>query len=352
MRKIGLSRIWPIFVLIIFLMTCGWVAANPGDSSPAGVEPVPLAPFLPGSETRLLPANYDIWSCDWAPGGKSLVFAGKMQGEDAVKMRIWYWPTDPAADPTQLTNTDQLIDFTPRWSPDGTCVVMTRRSFGKAAAGSNSLTSAIWLKDISNGSGRQLTQGPEDRDPFWSPDGKRIVFSRGHGPYQAQLGLLNPADGSVKLLYGGDGELISSPYWGRDGKIYFTKQSPAAKTVTVSGQNYQVMDFGRGSIWAINPEDGKTTAVIEDEYDNRIPALSPDGTRLAFVSDRPTLKEGNGKFDRGSLIIKDLKPGRIYLVTTKVGLNGGSLSFSPDGKKLAFFTFRSIRPSVWVVNLP
>jgi Tol biopolymer transport system component len=83
-----------------------------------------------------------------------------------------------------------------------------------------------------------------------------------------------------------------------------------------------------------------------------LPVLSPDGQKLAFVSNRIPTKEGNGKFDRGSLFIKKMNNGDIYYITNKVGLNGGSLSWSPDGKKLAFFSFRSIRPSIWVINLP
>ncbi|HBE77322.1 MAG TPA: hypothetical protein DDW65_06010 [Firmicutes bacterium] len=311
----------------------------------------PLTPNLSGSEQQLLPKNFDVWSCDWAPDSKALIFSGKMQGEDSSKMRIWYWSLDPVSEPAPLTNTDQFIDFSPRWSPSGTKIVMSRRSFQLKFTNSNT-NSTIWLKELPGGAGKQLSSGTEDRDPFWSPDGTQLVFSRGQGPYRGQLYIVRITDGVTRLLAGQEGELLMSPWWGRDGNIYYTKLTPVPKTVVVSGQNYQVMDFGKGSIWSINPVTNMSSPVIKDEFDNRLPSLSPDGQKLAFVSNRIATKDGNGKFDRGSLFIKKISTGEIYFVTSKVGLNGGSLSWSPDGKKLAFFTFRSIRPAIWVINMP
>ncbi|HBF36251.1 MAG TPA: hypothetical protein DDW50_02905 [Firmicutes bacterium] len=339
--------------IVIGLICCGVILADGnGDALTQTVSSVPpLAANLPGTEIQMLPKNYDVWSCDWSPDSKSIVFAGKMQGEDSAKMRIWFWALEPAADPVPLTNTDQMIDFSPRWSPDGTKIALSRRVFPVKANNTN-ISSSIWIKELPSGSGRQLSWGTEDRDPFWSPDGTQIVFSRGKGPYSGQLYILNVKDGSIKLLTGEEGELLMSPWWGKDGNIYYTKLTPSPKTVTVSGQNYQVMDFGRGGIWSINPITNTTRAIVNDDYDNRLPALSPDGSKLAFVSNRIPTKDGNGKFDRGSLFIKKLHTNEIFYVTNKVGLNGGSVTWSPDGKKVAFFTFRSIRPAIWVISLP
>ncbi len=335
-------------VFLLILAISGWALAD-GVASP---EPPALAPNLAGSETRLLPANVDIWSCDWSPSGKTLIFAAKMQGEDNGKMRIWYWNQEPIGDPAPLTNTEQLIDFTPRWAPDGTRIALVRRSLGKPSG--PTVTSAVWLKEFPGGAGRQLTNGPEDRDPFWSPDGTQLVFSRAQGPYRAQLCIINVADGSVVSLAGGEGDLLNSPWWGIDGKIYFTRLRPFAKTVAVANQNYSVMEFGKGGIWSWNPADNAVQPVVVDEYDNRVPAVSSNGQWLAYISNRVQSKdkEGNGKFDRGSLYLKNLATGSTYYLTNKVALVGGSLAWSPDGRKLAFFTYRSIRPAVWVITLP
>ncbi len=346
-----MKRIHQHILVILLTLIFGTSLILADNNSDSAIIPLPtLASNMVGTEVQLLPKNFDIWSCDWAPDGKTLIFSGKIQGEDNTKMRIWYWSLDPVTDPTPLTNTDQLIDFSPRWAPDGKRIVMSRRSFAKT--NNANLNSSIWLKELPSGVGKQLTIGPEDREPSWSPDGTQIVFSRGEGPYRGRLFIINLADGSTKFLAGQDGELLISPCWGKDGNIYFSMLCPTTKNVTVSGQNYQVMDFGKGGIWSINPLNGTMNQVVVDEFDNRLPAVSPDGKKLAFVSNRVTTKEGNGKFDRGSLLVKDIKSGELYYVTNKVGLNGGSLSWSPDGKKLAFFTFRGIRPAIWVINIP
>ena len=336
-------------IALFLLITTVTVSSGPVPAAePGAIVNVPtFAPNLAGTETRLLPESYDVWASDWAPDGKALVFAGKRQGKDATEMRIWFWALDPDKKPVQLTATDDLMDYSPRWSPDGSKIALTRRKFGEL----NSTHSAIWVKEIKGGAGRQLTQGPEDRDPFWSPDGTQLAFSRGQGPFRSQLMIVDYEDGKIKPVAGEEGELIYSPWWGRDGKIYYTKLCPAPRSVEVSGQTYQVMDFGKGGIWSYNPNTKVNEPVVVDEYDNRSPALSPDGTKLAFISNRVPVKEGNGRYDRGSLYIKNLVSGEIFFFTNKVGLVGGTLSWSPDGKKSAFFTFRSIRPAVWVINL-
>jgi Tol biopolymer transport system component len=323
--------------------TPGWMPTPTASAAP-GV--TPSVTQLAGTEMRLLPANYDVWSCEWAPNGKSMVFAGKMQGELSTKMRIWLWPIDPAANPAPFTNTENLTDFSPRWSPDGKQLVILRVTYGRS-----SVISGLWLKDVPSGGGKQLTSSNQDRDPFWSPDGTKLVFVRSNGPYQSQLMMVNVADGTLTVVHNQLQEVVYSPWWGVNGKIYFAKLNPYQKDVVVANQTYQVIDFGKGSIWALDPRTQTLEPVVADEYDNRLPALSPDGTRLAYVSDRCMGKDGNGKFDRGSLYIKNLLTGETRFVTNKVSLNGGSLSWSPDGKKLAFFTFRSIRPAVWVINL-
>ncbi|HOP74860.1 MAG TPA: hypothetical protein PLC07_07370 [Bacillota bacterium] len=339
---------WIRFTLACLFLLAVSTAGLAGETGSTQQESPVVLSNAAGTESRMLPANMDVWTLDWSPDGKTVVFSGKMQGEPASKMRIWYWQLEPAQMPSLLTNTEGLIDSSPRWSPDGSQVVMTRRTFNS----SSNLSSAIWLKDMRSGAGRQLTTGPQDRDPAWSPDGSQIVFTRDQGPYQSQLMIVGVNEKDVKVLAGNGQEILQSPWWSADGKIYFTRFTPRPKNVTVNGQTYQVMEYGPGSIWAIDPVTRAMEPVVQDRYDNRSPVLSPDGTKLAFISDRIISKEGNGKFDRGSLYIMDLATGQVTYLVNKVGLNGGSLSWSPDGKKLAFFTFRSIRPAVWVINVP
>jgi Tol biopolymer transport system component len=67
-------------------------------------------------------------------------------------------------------------------------------------------TGAIALFDPNSGARlRDLTPGPNDSDPAFSPDGKQVVFRRGSSLY-----VVKTAGGSAKRLRSGGSE----PTWG------------------------------------------------------------------------------------------------------------------------------------------
>lgn len=304
---------------------------------------------LMGSEVRLLPANIDVWALDWAPDAHALVYAGKIQGELANKMRVWQWSLTPERAPKLLTNTDGMVDNTPKWSPDGAKIIMTRRELGLKNGLGNS---SIWIKDVKTGAGGKLTEGPHDKDPSWSPDAKKFVFVRMKGPNCSQLMIYDFNTRQTKLLLELQDELLLSPHWGKDEEIYFVRQKVSVVNVVVESNSHAVTQAGPGSIWQIEPGGANLRAVVSDAYDNRLPALSHNGHYLAYVSTKETTTDGNGKFDRGSLYVMDMQSGKVRFITNKVGLNGSAPVWNPKGDILAFFTFRSIRPAIWIMRVP
>src|SRR5947207_8665366 len=63
----------------------------------------------------------------------------------------------------------------PQISPDGARVAFVRVTVNDKKDGYNT---AIWTVSTANGETRQLTNGPRDSTPRWSPDGKYLVFVR------------------------------------------------------------------------------------------------------------------------------------------------------------------------------
>src|ERR1044072_6752503 len=63
----------------------------------------------------------------------------------------------------------------PQVSPDGSRVVFVRVTVNDKKDGYNT---AIWTVATANGETRQLTNGPRDSQPRWSPDGKFLAFVR------------------------------------------------------------------------------------------------------------------------------------------------------------------------------
>lgn len=296
----------------------------------------------------LLPQEYDVWSCGWSPDGSRLVFSGKMKGEDSTRMRTWLW-TPPDGTPVILTNTESLMDFSPSWSPTGDCILMVRRVLANGEPNGVGLSSSIWLKSLVGGAGFQLTNGHEDRDPAWSPDGKTVVFVRGNGPYVANLFLIDRDGKNLRQLTKGADNLLAFPCWGSDGWIYYTRLQIRHRDITVNAKTFSTMEIEKGWIERINPATGQVEVVVKDEYDNRAPALSPDGCYLAFVSTRGALQPTGRVYDRGALLVMDLKDRSVRVLSDKAGLNGAPPTWSPKGDSISYFSFRNIRPGLWVV---
>jgi Tol biopolymer transport system component len=113
------------------------------------------------------------------------------------------------------------------------------------------------------------------------------------------------------------------------------------------------------SIWSMNPDGSSPTRLTDDKsrterlpsfahvYDSG-PAWSPDGTKIAFISNR------NSYF---ALYIMNADGSNVQLVTDKV-LEPGGPAWSPDGGKIAFsagvgITIEPSKPfsDVYLVNL-
>src|SRR2546428_12769608 len=63
----------------------------------------------------------------------------------------------------------------PQISPDGSRVAFVRVTVNEKKDGYNT---AIWSVSPATGESRQLTAGPRDSSPRWSPDGEFLVFVR------------------------------------------------------------------------------------------------------------------------------------------------------------------------------
>ncbi len=110
----------------------------------------------------------------------------------------------PAADRRPIADTD-LYSFqwvaNPRISPDGSRIVYTHVTVNQKHDGYDT---ALWIIPSSGGAARQLTGGPRDSSPQWSPDGKLLAFVRAPEkdgkPQPAQIYLLAMEGGEARPL--------------------------------------------------------------------------------------------------------------------------------------------------------
>ncbi|MBI3177784.1 MAG: PD40 domain-containing protein [Chloroflexi bacterium] len=133
----------------------------------------------------------------------------------------------------------------------------------------NSYTN-LWALTPGRTSLTRLTAGPwDDRDPAWSPDGKRLAFAS-HRSGGWDLFILDIATGNVTRLTTGPG-FEANPSWSPDG-AFITYEGYANDNFDV----YIISALGKSG----------PIRVTRDPAADFAPAWSPNGRSIAFVSYR------------------------------------------------------------------
>lgn len=171
------------------------------------------------------------------------------------------------------------------------------------------LQGAIYLIPAAGGKAIPLTDGMgDDRQPHWTPDGKRIVF---------------------QSYRGGAFHIWSMAIDGRDLKKHTDGPYDHREPFVSPNGKYLVCSSDRGGnydIWKQEMASGKITALTTDVDNDYCPALSPDSKKVAFASTR---SEGAGIY-----VLLDGEKERLVAATA-----GGipyAPSWSKDGKSITY----------------
>ena len=136
-----------------------------------------------------LRAARDEGSGSWSPDGERIAFGSRLNAF-ANRSDLWTVKTDGTEDWVRLTNTMQVLEDDPDWSPDGSRDRLCGRPRSAPA------TRSTRCVPTGRTSSRSPTTRRDDFRPQWSPDGTKIAFLRhGHRLPTSKLWVMN-ADGS------------------------------------------------------------------------------------------------------------------------------------------------------------
>ena len=177
---------------------------------------------------------------------------------------------------------------------------------------------------------RQLTNGGENAEAYFSGKGERLIFQSKRGGAECDQIYTMRADGTdVRMVSTGKGRTTCSYFFPRKGRILYSSTHLASEKCPPPP------DYSRGYVWAVYPsydiftarEDGSDVKQLTktEGYDAEA-TMSVDGKRIVFTSMR------DGDLD---IYTMDADGRHVKRLTNELGYDGGPF-FSRDGKMIVY----------------
>ncbi|MFC2120706.1 T9SS type A sorting domain-containing protein [Bacteroidota bacterium] len=210
-----------------------------------------------GSEnSKLINSTIGLNHHNWSPDGNKMAAVGYV-GTDNTTWSIHVFDAD-GSNLTRLTNTINVWDNDPAWSPDGSLINFTRIYPGQ------DMRQEIWIMN-SDGSNQHWI-GIEGGSAKWSPDGTRLIYQSNKDGnsdiYSCDI------DGNNETQITDTEHNEFSPVWSPDGS-----------------QIVYSSDFdGDREIYTMNSDGTNAFQLSYNDYTDGSPKWSPDGEKIAYTS--------------------------------------------------------------------
>jgi Tol biopolymer transport system component len=287
-----------------------------------------------------------------SPDGTKVAFSS----DRAFKGSYDIWVVDVASGKLEQRTSGARDEYEPGWSPDGREIAFV------SGVGVNGTT----IQAINNtGAVRTIATAPPGAhldSPSWAPDGKRVAYTQ-FAKNQSFLLISGKPAGSGddvfpfaanwlrgnRILYTGNGKIhVTNVASGKTEEVPFSAEvtlnrpsyqhktvhldSAASQPVrgivspTLSPDGKRIVFEALNQLWVLDIG-GKPKPLTNDAYYKEDPAWSPDGTRLAYSSDKAGTED---------IYILDLATKVEKRITTDAASAEVGSAWSPDGKQLAY----------------
>jgi Tol biopolymer transport system component len=227
--------------------------------------------------------------------------------DDAIVSEIFIAPANDPNNATQITNLQVADAYQPALSPDGRLLVFVSEYQGN--------DEELYLLDLQSNIVTPLTDNDfVDREPHWSPDGTKLVFtSDRESPGFTELFIYDFS------IVNEDGSEPVTRLTNDASNSYMGRWSPNGENIAYINDR-----TGDGDLYVTTSAGTRTLLIAgDDSADDRHPTWSPDGRYIGFISNRQD--------ERFQAYVTDIDGDEVVRILNDER-TAESLTFRPDGR--------------------